>query len=121
MKLGLATLALVAVLPCASVAFCQSSNVTGLHSSNRTTTPIKHVVIIFGENISFDHYFGTYPNAANLRGERPFFAVWDTPKVNGFTHALLTHNPNLNSQNGDGATNTFRLSRKQASTNDQDK
>ncbi len=23
------------------------------------TTPIKHVVVIFGENISFDHYFGT--------------------------------------------------------------
>ena len=28
-----------------------------------TTTPIKHLVVIFGENISFDHYFGTYPNA----------------------------------------------------------
>ena len=28
-----------------------------------TTTPIKHVVVIFQENISFDHYFGTYPNA----------------------------------------------------------
>ena len=27
---------------------------------------IKHVVVIFGENISFDHYFGTYPNALNL-------------------------------------------------------
>jgi phospholipase C len=27
---------------------------------------IKHVVVIFDENISFDHYFGTYPNAANL-------------------------------------------------------
>ena len=26
-----------------------------------TTTPIEHVVVIFGENISFDHYFGTYP------------------------------------------------------------
>ena len=23
-----------------------------------TQTPIKHVVVIFGENISFDHYFG---------------------------------------------------------------
>ena len=26
-----------------------------------TSTPIKHVVVIFDENISFDHYFGTYP------------------------------------------------------------
>jgi phospholipase C len=29
------------------------------------TTPIQHVVVIFGENISFDHYFGTYPFAQN--------------------------------------------------------
>ncbi len=36
-----------------------------------TTTPIKHVVVIFGENISFDHYFGTYPNAANCRRRGP--------------------------------------------------
>ncbi|WP_027416752.1 alkaline phosphatase family protein [Aneurinibacillus terranovensis] len=33
----------------------------------QTTTPIKHTVVIFGENVSFDHYFGTYPNAKNLR------------------------------------------------------
>ena len=26
-----------------------------------TTTPIKHLVVIFQENVSFDHYFGTYP------------------------------------------------------------
>ncbi len=26
-----------------------------------TKTPIKHVVGIFQENVSFDHYFGTYP------------------------------------------------------------
>jgi phospholipase C len=25
-----------------------------------TATPIKHLVVIFDENISFDHYFGTY-------------------------------------------------------------
>lgn len=33
-----------------------------------TATPIKHVVVIFQENVSFDHYFGTYPNALNLSG-----------------------------------------------------
>ena len=34
-----------------------------------TATPIKHVVVIFQENVSFDHYFGTYPHAAkNLDG-----------------------------------------------------
>jgi phospholipase C len=31
--------------------------------------PIKHLVVIFDENISFDHYFGTYPNALNPAGE----------------------------------------------------
>src|SRR5215471_14158196 len=34
-----------------------------------TATPIKHLIIIFQENISFDHYFGTYPNALNPTGE----------------------------------------------------
>src|SRR5450432_2676721 len=36
-----------------------------------TTTPIKHVVVIFQENVSFDHYFATYPDAANTSGQ-PF-------------------------------------------------
>src|SRR6516165_9103976 len=31
----------------------------------QTSTPITHLVIIFQENVSFDHYFGTYPNALN--------------------------------------------------------
>jgi len=37
-----------------------------------TATPIEHVIVIFDENNSFDHYFGTYPNAANPPGELPF-------------------------------------------------
>lgn len=55
----------------------------------RTTTPIRHVVIIFDENISFDHYFGTYPYAANPPGEPQFHAAPGTPTVNGLTEALL--------------------------------
>ena len=47
-----------------------------------TTTPIKHVVVIFQENVSFDHYFGTYPHAFNLAGEIPFNARPDTPEAN---------------------------------------
>src|SRR5260370_33606476 len=39
-----------------------------------TATPIKHVVVLFQENVSLDHYFGTYPNALNLSGETPFTA-----------------------------------------------
>ena len=56
--------------------------------------PIKHLVVIFDENISFDHYFGTYPNAMNPAGEPAFHASADTPTVNGLEGALLTNNPN---------------------------
>jgi phospholipase C len=87
-----------------------------------TATPIKHIVVIFGENISFDHYFGTYPHALNPPHEPSFFPVAGTPAVNGYTDALLYHNPNyLNSAaNGSGASNPFRLDRSQAATADQD-
>ena len=37
----------------------------------QTTTPIKHVIVIFGENISFDHYFATYPYATNPKAKHP--------------------------------------------------
>jgi len=83
-------------------------------------TPIQHIVVIFNENISFDHYFGTYPVALNPKGEPPFHAKSDTPTVNGFNNALLNFNPNLNPANGTGATNPFRLGRSQAVTADQD-
>ena len=45
-------------------------------------TPIKHVVVLFQENISFDHYFGTYPYATNPEGEPEFHAAPDTPRAN---------------------------------------
>jgi phospholipase C len=62
--------------------------------SPTTRTPIKHLIVLFDENRSFDHYFGTYPVALNLPGERPFRARPDTPRVNGFTEDLLLRNPN---------------------------
>jgi phospholipase C len=72
-----------------------------------TRTPIRHVVVIFQENVSFDHYFGTYPNAANTDGQ-PFHAAFSTPPVDGLPPStspslppalqhstdLLTSNPN---------------------------
>jgi phospholipase C len=88
-------------------------------SGSWESTPIKHLVVIFQENISFDHYFGTYPNALNPAGEPQFHARPGTPTVNGFTDALLHRNPNLNPANGAGATNPFRLERSQAVTADQ--
>jgi phospholipase C len=67
-----------------------------LHADNRnaTATPIKHVVVLFPENRSFDHYFGTYPRALNLPGEPRFEARPNTPPVNGFTDDLLFRNSN---------------------------
>ncbi len=84
-----------------------------------TATPIKHVVVIFDENESFDHYFGTYPYAANTDGST-FTAKRGTPKVNGLytkitksgpTGPLLTANPN--------SYNPERLTHAQALTCDQ--
>jgi len=74
---------------------------------SQTATPIKHLVVIFQENNSFDHYFGTYPYATNPPGEPPFIAADDTPRVNGLNDALLLHNLN--------SIAPFRLDRSQAS------
>ena len=86
-----------------------------------TTTPIKHLVIIFNENVSFDHYFATYPNASNLLGEPAFTAAHATPSVNNLANAhLLSGNPNFtNTANGADAAEPFRLDRTQANTADQ--
>ncbi len=73
------------------------------------STPIKHVVVIFSENESFDHYFGTYPNATNPPGEPRFEAKADTPSVNGLAAGgLLDSNPN--------SSNPQRLDRSEAVT-----
>ncbi|XJZ27868.1 phospholipase C [Bacillota bacterium Lsc_1132] len=92
----------------------------------QTKTPIKHVVVIFGENVSFDHYFGTYPYALNIKGEPQFFPKQNTPEVNnlltpkdynktqpdiGKTN-LITNNPN--------SATPVRLDRSEAMTADMD-
>jgi phospholipase C len=71
--------------------------------SSTTTTPIKHLVVIFQENVSYDHYFGTYPKASNLAGEPQFKPKDDTPTGNGLTAALLNDDVNT--------ANSFRLDR----------
>ncbi len=91
----------------------------GAHSS--TATPIQHLVVIFDENVSFDHYFGTYPYAANQPGEHPFHAGPGTPAVNGLYNdvsasgpagPLLTSNPDK--------SNPLRLGPQDPMTCDQD-
>ena len=88
----------------------------------KTKYPIKHLVVIFNENRSFDHYFGTYPNALNPEGEPLFEPAKNTQRdINNLltSPALLDNNPNLNAANGTGAANPFRLDRTQANTADQ--
>jgi len=111
---SLAALLVVGTFPIPALA-------AGPSGSGETATPIKHLVVIFQENISFDHYFGTYPNAMNPTGQPIFTATPGTPSVNGLLGSLLTHNPNAsNTVNGTGATNPFRLDRSQVATADQD-
>jgi phospholipase C len=84
--------------------------------SPSTQTPIKHVVVIFGENESFDHYFGTYPFEENPKvqpAEPRFVAGDDTPSANTLLSAgLLMNNPNL--------LQPYRLMRSEAYTCDMD-
>src|SRR6202050_3389669 len=85
---------------------------TGLIHAQSTATPIKYLVVIFDENQSFDHYFGTYPNAANPQDEPAFHAAAGTPEVNGLTGVIQNHNPNTIAP--------FRLDRTQNVTCDND-
>ena len=98
----------------------------------KTTTPIKHLVVIFGENISFDHYFATYPNAENRPDEPSFTAEPATPSpnnlltpldpTNGFMPVddvdLLYKNPNTAVENEPDAANPVRLGPLEAATVD---
>jgi phospholipase C len=96
-----------------STIFAQTSN------ASNTMTPIKHVVVIFQENVSFDHYFATYPNASNPPNEPQFTAKPGTPTVNGLTGALLTSNPN-ELVTGNASDNPARLDRTEPVTCDND-
>ena len=104
--------------PSVTPAFASSKQIQSKTAA--TATPIQHLVVIFQENVSFDHYFGTYPHALNPAGEPKFRAATNTPAVNGLNGVLLNANPNLNPLNLLGASNPFRLDRSQAVTPDQD-
>ncbi|MDR5820252.1 alkaline phosphatase family protein [Caballeronia sp. LZ043] len=148
------------ILPCAisvaallAMAACGSSHDSGgsttpavsAQDALKTATPIKHLVVIFGENVSFDHYFATYPNAKNVAGEPSFTAAAGTQTdIATLAAAGLTGAANPNAQPGspnivaatvNGQTTTppsvgnvalttitaqpFRLDRSQANTKSQ--
>jgi len=118
---GAAALA-ASALTAGLVGFSAAPATAGTH--DQTATPIKHVVVLFQENVSFDHYFATYPKAANTAGETQqgsgaaaaaFTAAEDTPKdINTLANAglLAPNNPN--------SVQPARLSPMQAVTCDQD-
>jgi phospholipase C len=114
----------IALGPTVAPAFASSAKPAAQHAlvahNLATATPIQYLVVIFNENVSFDHYFATYPNALNPPDEPKFKPVANTPTVNGLNNGLLLFNPNRNPANGTGASNPFRLDRTQAATNDQD-
>ncbi len=116
MSMSRSTTALVLVL-CAATTRVAVADDGAARRSRRddgdTQTPVKRLVVIFQENVSFDHYFATYPRAANPAGGPRFTARPDTPSVNGLNDSLLApNNPN--------SVQPFRLDRSQFETADQD-
>jgi phospholipase C len=118
--LGVTALSLLAVAASGAPAVAKA----GDGPSRDTSTPIKHLVVIFQENVSFDHYFATYPVAANPGGETlqgtgvaapTFTASATTPTaINtiGSAGLLAPSNPN--------SIQPYRLTPAQAVTCDQD-
>ncbi len=128
-RIAAATLAACGVIA-ASLAAADQDN-DSHRDRGPVTRHIKHVVVIFQENASFDHYFATYPDAANTDGVR-FVAKAGTPTVNGLTDGnsqfpervqvgLHQFNPNTTvgaptGMNPNGGANPFRISHEQVAT-----
>ncbi|MFO1322866.1 MAG: alkaline phosphatase family protein [Burkholderiales bacterium] len=101
------------IAPGLAVALLAAACATGpAGESAATKTPIRHLVVIFQENHSFDAYFGAYPTAVNPPGQPAFRARPGTPSVNGLTPTLIERNPN--------ASKPFRIDRGDSYTCDQD-
>jgi phospholipase C len=110
-RIVVSTLALCGAVAASALASGGASIVTTANRTGAVATPIKHLVVIFQENVSYDHYFATYPNALNPAGQPAFIARAATAAGNGLTGPLLTLNPNLSQPQ--------RLDRSQAITCDQ--
>jgi phospholipase C len=104
-RIGLATCLGVLLLAAGGRAISQPAG-------PKPTTPIRHLVVIFQENHSFDGYFATYPVAANPPNQPHFHARPGTPSVNGLTPTLIERNPN--------SSPPFRIDRMHSFTCDQD-
>ena len=104
----------MAILTAAAITLMPVGTAFAQQGDSSTTTPIKHVVVIFQENVSFDHYFGTYPFASPNNDGSSYFGAPSsaTPHANGLPPGLLKNNPNL--------ANPFRIDRSVPVTCDED-
>src|SRR5580658_1228495 len=100
LRIGVASLALLQIGSGTSLV---AQAVTG---DNDTTSPIKHIIVIIGENRSFDHVFATYQP---LNGQ----TVWNLLSE-GIINADGTPGPNFSqaaqAASTDQAPDTFLLS-----------
>src|SRR5438445_3728610 len=53
------TAAILSLMGCDAYAV-ENTAMGGTHAGDRTASPIKHVIVIIGENRTFDHVFATY-------------------------------------------------------------
>ena len=99
LRMGMASLALFQLIAGTSLNAQQTGD-------DNTTTPIKHVIVIIGENRSFDHVFATYEPK---RGQ----TVWNLLSE-GIVNADGTPGPNFSQAEQSAATDqapdTFLLS-----------
>jgi phospholipase C len=109
LRIGLASVALFQFTIGASLASAATPQTSDDAATVTTTSPIKHVIVIIGENRSFDHVFATYqPN----RGQK----IWNLLSE-GIIKADGTPGPNFHTaqqiaaaDKGTTASDTFLLS-----------
>ena len=69
----------------------------GSSAENTAQIPINHIIYIIQENITFDHYFGTYPGADGIPADVKFaFRPGGKPKLGPFhlTKTAIPHDLN---------------------------
>ncbi|HZT34875.1 MAG TPA: alkaline phosphatase family protein, partial [Nitrososphaera sp.] len=71
-KYVLATIFAASLIAAAAVTPIVFGQTSAAEAKNPQKSKIQHVVVIFQENVSYDHYFATYPNATNPHGEPAF-------------------------------------------------
>jgi phospholipase C len=64
---------------------CLSTATNGGFAESTSQIPINHIVYIIQENVTFDHYFGTYPGADGIPANLKLaFRPGETPQVTPF-------------------------------------